>query len=120
MTLRPLLLVAASALAGMAAPVAAQSDSVAYFGRSHAQALPQLLSADDRLYYASLFDALEAKNWDRFELMISQRPEGPLHGAALATYFLDPDSPRIELSRIEDWLRRYPNNPQVEGIVRLG
>ena len=120
MTLRPLLLVAASALAGMSAPVAAQSESVAYFGRSHAQALPQLLSSDDRRYYASLFEALEAKNWDRFELMISQRPEGPLHGAALATYFLDPDSPRIELARIEDWLRRYQNNPQVEGIVRLG
>nr|WP_247713525.1 lytic transglycosylase domain-containing protein [Qipengyuania sphaerica] len=120
MTLRPLLLATAIGLAATAAPAAAQSDSVAYFTRSHSAALPQLLSQEDRFYYASLFEAIDSQNWDRVELALSQRPDGPLHGAALATYFLDPKSPRIELSRIEDWLRRYPNNPQAESMVRLG
>jgi len=119
MTLRPLLLAAAAALAS-ASPAAAQSDSVNYFSRTHSSALPSLLQQEDRFYYLSLFEAIEAQNWDRVELMFSQRPDGPLHGSALATYYLDPNSPRIELPRIEDWLRRYPNNPQVEGIVRLG
>ena len=122
MTLRPLLFAATASLGTLAAstPALAQSDSVAYFTRSHSSALPQILSTDDRAYYASLFEAIEAQNWERVELAFSQRPDGPLHGAALATYFLDPNSPRIELPRIEDWLRRYPRNPQVEGIVRLG
>lgn len=121
MNLRPLAAaaLAASALAS-AAPVMGQSDSVDYFTRSHAAALPQLLSADERGYYASLFAAIEARNWDRVEVMLAGRSEGPLHGAALAAYYLHPESPRIELPRIEAWLARYAQLPQAEAMVRLG
>ncbi|HBQ54282.1 MAG TPA: lytic murein transglycosylase, partial [Erythrobacter sp.] len=79
MILRPLAAaaLAASALAS-AAPVMGQGDSVDYFTRSHAAALPQLLSADERGYYASLFAAIEARNWDRVEVMLAGRSEGPL------------------------------------------
>ncbi len=121
MILRPLAAaaLAASALAS-AAPVTGQGDSVDYFTRSHAAALPQLLSADERGYYASLFAAIEARNWDRVEVMLAGRSEGPLHGAALAAYYLHPESPRIELPRIEAWLARYAQLPQAEAIVRLG
>ncbi|HCY01534.1 MAG TPA: lytic murein transglycosylase [Erythrobacter sp.] len=97
-----------------------QGDSVDYFTRSHAAALPQLLSADERGYYASLFAAIEARNWDRVEVMLAGRSEGPLHGAALAAYYLHPESPRIELPRIEAWLARYAQLPQAEAMVRLG
>ena len=121
MILRPL---AAAALAApalaSAAPVMGQGDSVDYFTRSHAAALPQLLSADERGYYASLFAAIEARNWDRVEVMLAGRSEGPLHGAALAAYYLHPESPRIELPRIEAWLARYAQLPQAEAMVRLG
>ena len=110
---------AASALAS-AAPVMGQGDSVDYFTRSHAAALPQLLSADERGYYASLFAAIEARNWDRVEVMLAGRSEGPLHGAALAAYYLHPESPRVELPRIEAWLARYAQLPQAEAMVRLG
>ena len=110
---------AASALAS-AAPVTGQGNSVDYFTRSHAAALPQLLSADERGYYASLFAAIEARNWDRVEVMLAGRSEGPLHGAALAAYYLHPESPRIELPRIEAWLARYAQLPQAEAMVRLG
>jgi peptidoglycan lytic transglycosylase len=121
MILRPLAAaaLAASALAS-AAPVTGQGDSVDYFTRSHAAALPQLLSADERGYYASLFAAIEARNWDRVEVMLAGRSEGPLHGAALAAYYLHPESPRIELPRIEAWLARYAQLPQAEAMVRLG
>lgn len=121
MILRPLAAaaLAASALAS-AAPVMGQGDSVDYFTRSHAAALPQLLSADERGYYASLFAAIEARNWDRVEVMLAGRSEGPLHGAALAAYYLHPESPRIELPRIEAWLARYAQLPQAEAMVRLG
>ena len=121
MILRPLAAaaLAASALAS-AAPVTGQGDSVDYFTRSHAAALPQLLSADERGYYASLFAAIEARNWDRVEVMLAGRSEGPLHGAALAAYYLHPESPRVELPRIEAWLARYAQLPQAEAMVRLG
>jgi len=121
MILRPLAAaaLAASALAS-AAPVMGQGDSVDYFTRSHAAALPQLLSAEERGHYASLFAAIEARNWDRVEVMLAGRSEGPLHGAALAAYYLHPESPRIELPRIEAWLARYAQLPQAEAMVRLG
>jgi soluble lytic murein transglycosylase len=121
MILRPLAAaaLAASALAS-AAPVMGQGNSVDYFTRSHAAALPQLLSADERGHYASLFAAIEARNWDRVEVMLAGRSEGPLHGAALAAYYLHPESPRVELPRIEAWLARYAQLPQAEAMVRLG
>ena len=120
MTKPPLILAAALASIAVAPPLAAQSQSVEYFTRSHSAALPQLLSSDDRLYYGSLFEAIDAKNWARVEEMLTQRDEGPLHAAARANYYLHPESPRIDITRIEDWLRRYPSAPQAEAIVRLG
>ncbi|MEN8860086.1 MAG: lytic transglycosylase domain-containing protein, partial [Qipengyuania flava] len=113
-------LLAGGASALLPTPAAAQEDSVEYFTRAHAAALPQLLSSDDRAYYGSLFEAVDARNWDRVEVMLAGRDSGPLHGAALAAYYLHPQSPRIELPRIEAWLARYSRLPQAEAIVRLG
>jgi len=122
MSFRPLAaaLLAGGASALLPTPAAAQEDSVEYFTRAHAAALPQLLSSDDRAYYGSLFEAIDARNWDRVEVMLAGRDSGPLHGAALAAYYLHPQSPRIELPRIEAWLARYSRLPQAEAIVRLG
>ena len=117
---RLLLTAFASGIALVPAAVSAQSDSIAHFSKSHSAALPRLLNDEDRAYYMSLFDAIGAENWDRVEVMLAQRTDGPLHGTALATYFLHANSPRIDLPRIEDWLQRYPRNPQVEAMTRLG
>ncbi|UYH55947.1 lytic transglycosylase domain-containing protein [Qipengyuania sp. SS22] len=122
MTIRPLPITLAAMLAAAlpAAPALAQQSSVEYFTRSHAAALPQLLSNDDRAFYGSLFEAIDSRNWDRVEVMLAGRTDGPLHGAALASYYLHPQSPRIELGRIESWLDRYARLPAAEAIVRLG
>jgi soluble lytic murein transglycosylase len=122
MTIRPLPLTLAAILAAAlsAAPALAQQSSVEYFTRSHSAALPQLLSTDDRAFYGSLFEAIDSRNWDRVEVMLAGRADGPLHGAALASYYLHPESPRIELGRIESWLDRYARLPEAEAIVRLG
>ena len=120
MILRTLAL-ATLATASLSAEAAmAQNGSVDYFTRSRAAALPQLLSTDDRAYYGSLFEAIDARNWDRVEVMLTSRTDGPLHGAALASYYLHPESPRIELPRIEAWLARYADLPEAEAMVRLG
>ena len=120
MSLRPLTALALAATALTASPAFAQGSSVDYFTRSHAAALPRLLSTDDRAYYGSLFEAIDAKNWDRVEMLLTSRSDGPLHGAALAAYYLHPESPRIELPRIEAWLERYARLPEADAIVRLG
>ena len=120
MTLRILATAALATTSLSAAPAFANSDSLDYFTSSHAAALPQLLSSDDRAFYGSLFEAIDSQNWDRVEVMLAGREDGPLHGAALATYYLHPDSPRIELPRIESWLSRYASLPQTEAIIRLG
>lgn len=117
MTLRTL---AAALLAATATPALAQGSSVEYFTRSHAAALPQLLSTEDRAYYGSLFEAIDNRNWDRVEVMLANRDSGPLHGAALASYYLHPDSPRVDLTRIEAWLEGYASLPEAEAIIRLG
>lgn len=118
---RLITLTAALATCTLAGPaLAQQNDSTAYFTRSHSAALPRLLSQDDRLYYASLFEAIDGKSWDRVEMMLAQRDDGPLHAPARAAYYLHPESPRADISRIEDWLRRYPRSPEAEAIIRLG
>lgn len=55
MTIKTFALATACSLAALSAPAMAKSDSLEYFSRSHAQALPKLLSQDDQLYYRSLF-----------------------------------------------------------------
>ncbi|MFA6218591.1 MAG: lytic transglycosylase domain-containing protein [Erythrobacter sp.] len=117
MILKPALAIAA-ALA--TAPAAAQNSSVEYFTRSHARALPQLLSGEDRAWYGSFYDAIDSKAWERVDALLAERADGPLHGAALARYYLDPASPRIPLERIESWLSHYSKLPQAAAIVRLG
>ena len=120
MNLRRLSPALALGAAVLAHPTIAWGGSMDYFTRSHAAALPQLLSTEDKAYYASLFEAIDAKNWDRAEVLLAQRESGPLQGAALARYYLHPESPRIELPRIESWLSRYASLPQAADIVRLG
>lgn len=118
------LFLAASAMAAglavsVAGPAQANEASIAYFSQGKSAALPALLSNQDRLFYASLFEAIDARNWDRAEIMLGERGDGPLHGAALAEYFLHPESPRIPLERLSAWLSRYSDLPQADQIARL-
>ena len=110
---------AAGVTAGLAGPAQANEASIAYFSQGKSAALPTLLSNEDRLYYGSLFEAIDARNWDRAEILLGERGDGPLHGAALAEYFLQPESPRIPVERLSAWLDRYRDLPQAEQIARL-
>jgi soluble lytic murein transglycosylase len=110
---------AVGAAAGLAGPAQASQASIAYFSQGKSAALPTLLSNEDRLYYGSLFEAIDARNWDRAEILLGERADGPLHGAALAEYFLHPESPRIPVERLSAWLNRYRDLPQAEQIARL-
>jgi hypothetical protein len=109
----------ALALAAIGGTAHANPESLAYFTQGKSEALPDLLSGEEKLYYRSFFEAVETRNWSRVEELITQRSSGPLHGAALAAYYLDPASPQIALERLTRWLDSYSDLPQAEAVVRL-
>ena len=98
----------------------ANSAAVDYFrNRADRTAVPSLLSQDDRAFYRDLFAAIDRKDWSRVQAMFAQRPEGPLHQAARAEYFLDSTSPKIEVGRLNAWLAKGTSLPMAEQISRL-
>jgi soluble lytic murein transglycosylase-like protein len=102
------------------APAHANSAAVDYFrNRADRTAVPTLLSQEDRSYYRALFAAIEGKDWSRVQEMFAQRPDGPLHQAARAEYFLDATSPKIELDKLNAWLAKGTELPMAEQIGRL-
>ncbi|WP_202390226.1 lytic transglycosylase domain-containing protein [Tsuneonella aeria] len=116
---------AAGVLAALACaattPALANSSAAEYFrARANATTVPELLSKSERDWYRSLFAALEAKNWAQADMMLAERPDGPLHQVARAQYYLDAASPRIELPAIEQWLAQGTHLPQSAQIAALG
>ena len=118
---RHLPLVLAALCAGLsAAPAHANSAAADYFmGRANRTAVPKLLSEDDRGWYKDMFAAIKRQDWAKAQAMFAARPEGPLHGAARAEYFLAAGSPKIDLDSLVQWLATYPTLPQAEQIAAL-
>lgn len=101
-------------------PAQANSAAVEYFrNRADRTAVPALLSQDERAYYKDLFAAIRAKDWPRTQLLLAQKPDGPLHGVARAEFYLDAASPRIELDALNQWLATWRDLPQAEQIANL-
>ncbi len=112
---------ACAAVSALAAPHAyANSAAVDYFrNRADNTAVPRLLSQEEREYYRDLFSALDRKDWSRVQALFAQKPDGPLHQAAKAEYYLAAGSPKIELGELDSWLSRGVELPQAEQIVAL-
>lgn len=110
----------AGSLAGLAAPVQANSAAVDYFrNRADRSNVPSLLSQDDKAYYRDLFGAIDRADWAKVQELFGQRSEGPLHQVALAEYYLAPTSPKIELEALNAWLAQGTALPQAEQIGLL-
>lgn len=117
-----LLAVACAAASAVALSAAAHANSAAvdYFrNRADRTAVPSLLSQDERSYYRDLFAAIDRKDWSRVQELFAQKPEGPLHQAALAEYYLDANSPKIDVSQLTGWLAKGTELPMAEQIGRL-
>ena len=113
------ILAVSAALLGISTP--AQAGSREYFVAHATQsAAPEQLSSSEATYYRAVFGAIDRQDWGGFRQLIQQRDDGLLHEVALATFYLDANSPRVELPEIEAWLARGRNLPHVEQMVRLG
>ncbi|MHA6317333.1 lytic transglycosylase domain-containing protein [Altererythrobacter sp. CAU 1778] len=119
---RRLILAAAALATGTAlVPTGASASSAEYFiAKARGTEVPAQLSAEDRVYYTNLFDAVDAEDWARVDSLLASRTDGPLHGTARAEYYLHANSPRVELPQIEAWLAANPNLPQAEQMAALG
>ena len=107
-----------TALAG-GSPVMAQQTAADYFRERAANPnLPAVLSSGDRAFYAKVFDALDAGDWSTVDSLLAQRPDEPLKLVAQAEYYLDANSPRIELPALQAWLAKGPL-PQAQQITDL-
>ena len=82
--------------------------------------LPRVLDPGERQHFARLFDAIDANDWGTVEALSIAYRDHPLTRIALAEYYLDADSPRVELPKIENWLSTGSRLPQAEQLVALG
>ncbi|MBO80089.1 lytic transglycosylase domain-containing protein [Citromicrobium bathyomarinum] len=101
-------------------PALAQQTAADYFReRAASPNIPQVLNTADREFYARVFEALDAGNWSAVESLLAQRPDEPLKLVAQAEYYLDANSPRIELPTLQQWLAKGSRLPQAQQITDL-
>ena len=113
-------LAAGLATIGAASPALSQTTAAEYFrARAATPNIPQVLNDADRQFYTRVFAALEDGNWNDVESLLAQRDDEPLKLVALAEYYLDANSPRIELPRLQEWLARGSSLPQAQQITDL-
>ncbi|GGD43951.1 lytic transglycosylase domain-containing protein [Croceicoccus pelagius] len=115
--LRPLLLALSVGTAAVAA-TPALADS-ANLPSSRNAGIPGQLSGQDRAFYSGVFAQIDAENWTAVEQMLAARPNDSLKQLALAEYYLHPNSPKIELDALNNWLAMGRDLPQAGQIGRL-
>jgi len=110
----------AAAATVAATPAQANSAAMDYFrNRADRTAVPKLLSQDDRVYYKDLFAAIDSADWAKVQMLLAQKPDGPLHLVARAEYYLDAKSPKIEATALEQWLSQGSTLPEAEQVAAL-
>ncbi len=124
-SLRPVILAAsfAAALATPSVALAQAGSMVAHYDASsngRSEAVPTVLSANERAFYSDLFGAIDAQQWERVESMLAQRRGGLLHQIARAEYYTHAKSPKIEAERIARWFDDGVHLPQAAQLGRMG
>ncbi|RVQ69444.1 lytic transglycosylase domain-containing protein [Croceicoccus ponticola] len=81
--------------------------------------VPDQLSDEQRSFYTNVFSLIDAENWGAVETLLAQRPDESLKQLALAEYYLHPNSPKVELDALNNWLAMGRDLPQAGQIGRL-
>ncbi|WJY18482.1 transglycosylase SLT domain-containing protein [Alteriqipengyuania flavescens] len=108
-------------LASLALPAAAsaQDNSAQYFStRQPAAAVPVVLAADERSRAREAFAALRANDWARVESLLAQGV-GVLDPVVRAELYLHPESPRVGLDQIANWMPQGRRLPYAERLNAL-
>ena len=108
-------------LASLAIPAAAsaQDNSAQYFSTQQpAAAVPVVLAADERTRAREAFAALRARDWARVESLLAQGV-GVLDPVVRAELYLHPESPRVGLDQIANWMPQGRRLPYAERLNAL-
>ena len=108
-------------LASLAIPAAAsaQDNSAQYFSTQQpAAAVPVVLAADERSRAREAFAALRARDWTRVESLLAQGV-GVLDPVIRAELYLHPESPRVGLDQIANWMPQGRRLPYAERLNAL-
>ncbi|MEB3415180.1 transglycosylase SLT domain-containing protein [Alteriqipengyuania sp. WL0013] len=108
-------------LASLALPAAAsaQDNSAQYFSTQQpAAAVPVVLAADERSRAREAFAALRARDWARVESLLAQGV-GVLDPVIRAELYLHPESPRVGLDQIANWMPQGRRLPYAERLNAL-
>ena len=111
---------AAMAITSFAPQAAARTAADYFASRASNSSVPTILSREDREYYSEFFRAIDRNDWNRVNGLLNQKSDGPLHQVAIAEFYLDAESPRVELDQITAWLARGEHLPHAEQLARLG
>jgi soluble lytic murein transglycosylase len=111
------------ALGCFAVPAAAKSeDMVARYDRlsGASDAVPQVLTNEDRQYYRDVMAAIDREQWSQVEYLLSQREGGVLHQLVTAQYYTHANSPRVSSEHVARWFEQGTDLPQADQLARLG
>ena len=106
----------------IAPQVQARSSAEYFSARATSNQVPSVLSREERDRYRSIFDAIKGEQWSRAQALLADDKSGPLRQVAIARLYLAANSPKVELSQIQEWLTdpAAVNLPQAEQLSRLG
>lgn len=107
-------------LALPATPAFADDGGTAIFGSaSFSKHVPSQLKRSQQALYRSLFQAMEADQWETAKQLLSEAPNNALKPIAKAEFFLAANSPRAELGPLLVLVNEAPHIPQAAQLGRL-
>lgn len=110
-----LLILAATFTLAVAAP--ARADDTA--GANQPSLVPQLLDAEQRAGYRTVFAAIRDKKWVDARLQLATMKPGPLHAIAMAELLVASGSPKATAQELAAILAEAPELPEAEQIARM-
>lgn len=114
-----LALTAATVALPISPTLAEEGGAVLFKSSSIAKDIPSQLKRSHSEQYRAIFKAMNGKQWDIAQNLITKAPNGPLKSIAQAEFFLDASSPRAELAPLLILVNEAPHIPQAAQLGRL-
>ena len=81
--------------------------------------VPPILSADDAMRYAQIFELQEGGHWKAADRIIKRLQDRLLLGHVLYQRYMHPTKYRSKYAELKEWLATYGDHPDTKRIYRL-
>lgn len=89
-------------------------------GSPRSEALPNVLSDEQRERYERIFAAIDRQDWETVEELLDEAEDELLYQIALAEYYTHAKSPRVSAQQIANWFEGGVHLPQSRQLGRMG